>query len=131
MSKKKRSQGGAGVPMGTPAAGGAGPLDGGGGKGRFSARRKGRAVLRLIQGESLEVLSRELGVTAATLSEWRDTFLVAGEASLKSREPDARDDHIRDLHVKIGKITMENELLYERARRLEAANPLAYRRRNP
>ena len=30
--------------------------------GRFSARRKREAVLRLLRGEDLEVLSRELGV---------------------------------------------------------------------
>ena len=41
------------------------------GRGRFSARRKAEAVLRLLRGEGLEVLSRELGVTAATLSGWR------------------------------------------------------------
>jgi len=36
------------------------------GRGRFSVRRKTGAVLRLLRGEGLEVLSRELGVTAAT-----------------------------------------------------------------
>jgi hypothetical protein len=29
-------------------------------------------VLRLLRGEDLETLSRELGVTAATLSGWRE-----------------------------------------------------------
>ena len=37
-------------------------------RGRFSAKRKTEAVLRLLRGEDLEALSRELGVTAATLS---------------------------------------------------------------
>ena len=32
---------------------------------RFSARRKVESVLRLLRGEDLELLSRELGVTAA------------------------------------------------------------------
>jgi hypothetical protein len=40
-------------------------------RGRFSAPRKAATVLRLLRGESLEVLSRELGVTAATLAGWR------------------------------------------------------------
>ncbi len=35
-------------------------------RGRFSSLRKREAVLRLLQGESLERLSRELGTTAAT-----------------------------------------------------------------
>ena len=47
---------------------------------RMSARRKQAAVLRLLRGEDLELLSRELGVTAAELSGWRDRFLAAGPA---------------------------------------------------
>ena len=45
---------------------------------RMSARRKQEAVLRLLRGEDLELVSRALGVTAAELSGWRDQFL-AGE----------------------------------------------------
>jgi transposase len=60
-------------------------------RGRFSARRKTEAVLRLLRGEELEILSRELGVTAATLATWRETFLAAGEAGLKTRQADHRD----------------------------------------
>jgi transposase-like protein len=40
----------------------------------MSARRKQEAVLRLLRGEDLELVSRELGVTAAELSGWRDQF---------------------------------------------------------
>ena len=57
----------------------------------MSARRKQSAVLRLLRGEGLELVSRELGVMAAELSAWRDAFLAAGEASLKTRPADARD----------------------------------------
>ena len=58
---------------------------------RMSAGRKREAVLRLLRGGDLELVSRELGVTAAELSGWRDAFLAAGEASLRSRPADARD----------------------------------------
>ena len=34
-------------------------------KGRFSARRKRAVVLRLVRGEDLEAVARELGITAA------------------------------------------------------------------
>ena len=54
-------------------------------RGRFSARCKTATVLRLLRGEDLELLARELGVTAATLSAWRDDFLAGGQAALKSR----------------------------------------------
>jgi len=47
--------------------------------GRMSRQRKSAAVLRLLRGEDLELVSRSLGVTAATLSGWREAFLAAGE----------------------------------------------------
>src|SRR3712207_4546482 len=56
--------------------------------GRMSRQRKREAVLRLLLGEDLEMVSRSLGVTAATLSGWRDAFLAAGEASLAARPTD-------------------------------------------
>ena len=67
------------------------------GNGRLSARRKRETVLRLLRGEDLESVSRELGITAARASQWRDQFLAAGQASLKSRAPDARDEANRRL----------------------------------
>ena len=67
--------------------GAAGPGRGG----RMSRQRKRDAVLRLLRGEDLETVSRSLGVTAATLTAWRDAFLAAGEASLASRPPTARN----------------------------------------
>src|SRR5665809_110799 len=57
------------------------------GRRRMSAKRKQSAVLRLLRGEDLELVSRELGVTAAELSAWRDAFLAAGEAALKTDRP--------------------------------------------
>ena len=51
-------------------------------------------MLRLLRGEDLELLSRKLGVTAAELSGWREAFLAAGEAALKTRPADARDAEI-------------------------------------
>lgn len=53
--------------------------------GRMSRQRKVAAVLRLVRGEDLELVSRSLGVTAATLTAWRDAFLSAGEAALTTK----------------------------------------------
>ena len=61
-------------------------------------------------------------------SQWRDQFLVGGQASLKSRAPDARDEDNRRLQAKIGELLMENELLYAKVDQLEAGGPLARRR---
>jgi transposase-like protein len=102
-------------------------------KGRFSAQRKAQAVLRLLAGEDLETLSRSLGVTAFTLSQWRDAFLACGAAALKTRadEEDPRDDLILQLRAKIGELTMSNELLDQKIGRLETGRPLARRRSRP
>jgi hypothetical protein len=95
---------------------------------RMSARRKQEAVLRLLRGEDVELVSRALGVTAAELSGWREAFLAGGEASLKSRPADARDAEIDRLQAKVGELTMTNELLEVKIERLETHRPLARRR---
>jgi transposase-like protein len=97
-------------------------------RGRFSSRRKTEAVLRLLRGESIELISRELGVTAATLATWREDFLAGGQAALKSRPADDRDDEIARLRSKVGELTMDNELLLQRCR---AERPFVPRRRRP
>jgi transposase-like protein len=96
--------------------------------GRFSARRKTEAIVRLLRGEPLDTRARELGVTAATLAQWREQFLTAGPAGLKSRQPDERDTEIQRLRAKIGESTMANELLRERCHRVAAGRPPARRR---
>lgn len=95
---------------------------------RMSAKRKQEAVLRVLRGEDLELVSRDLGVTAADLSGWRDSFLEAGAASLKSRPEDDRDKTIKALHAKVGEITMANELLEAKIDRMEAGAPFRLRR---
>ena len=77
----------------------------------------------MLKGEDLDTLSRELGVTAATLSAWRDAFIAGAEANLKSREPSAADDDNLRLKAKIGELTMEVELLREKATKLEVNAP--------
>ena len=99
-------------------------------RGRFSARRKTEAVLRLLRGEDLDALSRELGVTAATLSTWREGFLDGGTAAMKSRPTDDRDELIARLQAKVGQLTMDNELLGQRCQHLEAGRPFVTRRRS-
>ena len=67
-------------------------------------------------------------MTAADLSEWRDKFLAAGEASLKAQPGDGRKAEISRLKSKVGGLTMDNELLIERISRMETARPFVQRR---
>ncbi len=96
--------------------------------GRMSRQRKRDAVLRLLRGEDLELVSRSLGVTAARLSQWRDEFLAAGEAAMATRDKDDRDVMIAALKTKLGEATLANELLEQKIAILEAGRPLARRR---
>ena len=100
-------------------------------RGRWSSRRKTEVVLRILRGEALDALSRELGVTAATLAQWRDQFLAAGQAGVRRRPTDAHDEAVARLRAKIGELTMANELLRERAQRAEAGHPFGSRRPKP
>ena len=95
------------------------PNDGGAQARRGAAAPAGR--------EPLEVVARELSVTAADLSGWRDAFLEADEASLKSRLRDDRDETIVRLRTKVGELTMDDELLCTRVERLEGGAPFAVR----
>ena len=97
-------------------------------RGRFSAKRKMASVLRLLRGEDLDRLSRDLRVTAVTLSVWREEFLSGGQANLKTRQPTAQDEEIVRVKAMIGDLTMRNEVLRERSRAMEANLPLALRR---
>ena len=96
--------------------------------GRFSVGRKVVVIRRMWRGEDLDALSRELGVTAATLRAWEREFLAGGEANLKSRAPTAQDEEVGRLKAMIGELTMRNELLRERCRAMEDGRPLGLRR---
>jgi transposase len=82
----------------------------------------------LLRGEDLELVSRELAVPAAELSAWRDAFLAAGEASLRTRPADGRGLEIGRLKTKVGELTMTAELLEAKIERLEGGRPLTGRR---
>jgi len=106
--------------------GGAGPL---GPKQRWSLRRKREVALRLLRGESLDAVSRELGVPIYRLEAWREAALAGVEAGLKSRKGSGKVSAELDAALKrVGELTMENELLRVRCR---AKAPLARRRSKP
>ena len=97
----------------------------------MSRQRKTAAVLRLLRGENLETVSRALGVTAATLTAWRDAFLAAGEASLATRPADGEEPESERLKAKLGEMLLREELLEAKIAALEANRPLARRRPKP
>ena len=129
MSKEREPASGA--TEGARRATGGAPEERRDGRGRWSAKRKMAVVLRLLRGEDIETLSRELGVTAATLSGWREQSLVGMEANLKAREADVDNEETQRLKSLVADLSMSNELLREKIHRLEAGRPLVWRRSKP
>lgn len=88
---------------------GAGPLGPGQ---RWSVTRKREVVIRMLKGEALDALSRELGIELHRLEAWRDRAVTAMEGGLKEREADDPVQlELDKAHKRIGELTMENELL--------------------
>ncbi len=92
---------------------------------RWSVARKREVVLRLMRGESAELLSREFGVPIFKLEHWRQKAEAALEGALKEREADPADGQLAAALQRIGELSMEVELL--RAR-IERPGPLVRRR---
>ena len=92
---------------------------------RWSAGRKREVVLRLMRGESAELLSRELGLPLFRLEQWRQKAEAALEGALKEREADQAGGQLAAAMQRIGELSMENELLRARIGR---PGPLARRR---
>ena len=95
---------------------------------RWSVGRKRDAVLRLLRGESLDALSREVSVEIYRLEEWRERALAGLELGLKNRQGEPLAEALNAAKRHIGELSMENELLRERARTAEKRFPLAMRR---
>ena len=91
---------------------------------RWSATRKREIVIRLLRGESLDGVSREIGIEPCRLERWRDKALAAMDAGLKER---ADDDPVQAglaaAHQRVGELSMENELLRTKIGRLENGTP--------
>ena len=95
---------------------------------RWSASRKRDVVLRLLRGESLEALSREAGVEIYRLDAWWERAMAGLELGLKARHGEPVAEMLDAAKRYIGELSMEIELLRERARAAEQRLPLAMRR---
>ena len=108
------------------AAGGAGALAP---RQRWSASRKRDVVLRLLRGKSLDAVSREVGVELYRLEAWKERALAGLELGLKGSkagEPAVAALDTAKRHI--GELSMEVELLRERARAAARRLPLPMRR---
>ena len=87
---------------------------------RITANMKQEIVLRMLRGEALDILSRELDIPAEKLSRWRETFIQAGIEGLKTKPNSPEANENRMLKQIIGEKSVEIELLYQKVDKLEA-----------
>jgi len=78
---------------------------------RWSVRRKEGVVMRLLRGESLDLLARESGQPAGRISSWREEFLAAGREGLKARPASVEDFALREAQRKVGELSMELDIV--------------------
>lgn len=93
---------------------------------RWSANRKKEVVLRLLRGESVDALSREVGVEIYRLEQWREQGLSALDAGLRERGGDPLVRRLDEANRRIGELVMEVEIL-KKAREVQS-RPLVGRR---
>ena len=80
---------------------------------RWSAKRKSEIVVRLLRGEDLGELSREIQVPPPEIEQWREAFLNGAEAGLKKRAGDPLEREITRTRAKLGETMMKLELAEE------------------
>jgi len=78
---------------------------------RWTAGRKKEAVLRLLRGEPVDSLSRELGVDIGQLESWKAIVLKRMELVLKDRSEEPLAEELEAAKKQIGELHMEIELL--------------------
>ncbi len=88
-------------------------------KKRRSVTVKEQAVLRLIKGEDMELVSRETGFGMHELHQWREKFLLAGRENLKSHSKDPLNAELEQRDQLIAKQALEIEIL-KKARAISA-----------
>lgn len=77
---------------------------------RWSAKQKTEIILRLLRGEDLETVSREIQVPVHELEDWRRVFLEKGTQGLKRTGRDPAERELTRTRAKVGELAMKLEL---------------------
>jgi len=95
---------------------------------RWSKEKKLEVVLRLLRGESVDAVSRELGVESYRLEQWKEQALAAMKGGLKARRSqDPLQAQLDAALKRVGELTMDLELLEIRCKR-SGVSPFVRRR---
>lgn len=92
---------------------------------RWSTGRKKQVVLRLLRGESVADLSREVEVPIYKIKQWHDHALAGMDAGLNEREHDPREKQLYEANRRICELVMALEIL---CKEWEAKRPMVGKR---
>jgi 5-methylthioribose kinase len=92
-------------------------------KSRKSASLKEQAVLRLLKGEDMELVSRQTGFAMHELAQWREKYTLAGREGLKSHPQDPHNAELEQRDKLISRLALENEIL-KKARAIAVSRKL-------
>ena len=86
---------------------------------RWSKERKLEVVLRLLRGESVDAVSREVGIESYRLEQWKEEALVVMKGGLGTRrKKDPVQEQLDAALKRVGELTMDMELMQIRCKRL-------------
>jgi len=98
---------------------------------RWSKEKKLEVVLRLLRGESVDAVSRELGVESYRLEQWKEQALAAMKGGLQARRSkDPVQEQLDAALKRVGELTMDLELMQVRCKR-SGVSPFVRRRSKP
>lgn len=87
---------------------------------RWSAKRKSAVVLSILKGEtSIAEAARAHSLTVAEIERWKEAFLSGAENALRSNprdEESAKEEHIKRLERKVGRMSLEMDIMREAMR---------------
>ena len=85
---------------------------------RWSKERKLEVVLRLLRGEPLDAVSREVGVESYRFAKWKEQALVAMRGGLGARATqDPVQEQLDAALKRVGELTMDMELMELRCKK--------------
>ncbi len=98
---------------------------------RWSKERKLEVVLRLLRGESVDAISREVGIESYRLEQWKDQALAGMKGGLGSRrKQDPVQEQLDAALKRVGELTMDMELMQIRCKK-SGVNPFVRGRSKP
>lgn len=85
-------------------------------KRQWSAALKKELVMRLLRGEPVHGVSREMAVPVYKLERWRNCALAGLDSALKERENDSLETCLEEAYRRINELAAEVERLRKRSR---------------